>query len=103
VSSKIWEFKLSDVKMFLNYRYMFKHIAIEIWFFNKKRSFLLVFEDKGIRDNIYKFFSENCEKVSKEGISKEDVILMWQEGEISNFDYLMYLNTISNRSFCDLS
>ena len=64
VAAKIWEFKLSDVKMILKYRYMFKHIAIEIWFFNKKRSFLIVFEDKNIRDTIFKFLTDHCEKVS---------------------------------------
>ena len=28
---------------------------------------------------------------------------MWVNGQISNFEYLMYLNTIANRSFNDLS
>ena len=65
VQGIVWEYKLSDVKMFLKYRYMFKHVAIEIWFFNKKRSFLLVFEEKSIRDNVFKFFTDNCEFATK--------------------------------------
>ena len=28
---------------------------------------------------------------------------LWIQGSISNFDYLMFINTISNRSFNDLS
>lgn len=36
-------------------------------------------------------------------MDKRYVQSLWQEGHITNFDYLMYLNTISNRSFNDLS
>lgn len=28
---------------------------------------------------------------------------MWQEGQLSNFDYLMHLNTLAGRSFNDLT
>jgi factor associated with neutral sphingomyelinase activation len=45
---KIQEFKVSDVKFFLKYRYMFQRTGIEIWLCNKKRSILLVFEDHNI-------------------------------------------------------
>lgn len=27
----------------------------------------------------------------------------WQRREISNFDYLMYLNTVAGRTYCDLN
>lgn len=32
-----------------------------------------------------------------------NIINKWINGEISNYDYLMFLNTASNRSFNDLS
>jgi len=54
VTNQVWEIKLSDVKAFLKYRYLFKHNGLEIWFYNKKRSFLLVFEDKYTRDKVEK-------------------------------------------------
>ncbi|MCB0370692.1 MAG: hypothetical protein KDD45_15030, partial [Bdellovibrionales bacterium] len=33
----------------------------------------------------------------------ENITLQWQTRHISNFQYLMYLNLASNRSFSDLS
>lgn len=27
----------------------------------------------------------------------------WQRREITNFDYLMYLNTVAGRTYCDLN
>jgi hypothetical protein len=30
-------------------------------------------------------------------------MLAWQNGEMSNFDYLMYLNSLADRSFNDLA
>ncbi len=33
----------------------------------------------------------------------ENITLQWQTRQISNYQYLMYLNEASNRSFSDLS
>ena len=43
------EFSLRDVKHVSRYRYMFQHNGLELWMYNKKRSLLLVFEDKTVR------------------------------------------------------
>ncbi|XP_068720916.1 lipopolysaccharide-responsive and beige-like anchor protein [Montipora capricornis] len=34
---------------------------------------------------------------------KSTMTQRWQKGEVSNFQYLMFLNTIAGRSFCDLN
>ena len=91
------------MKAFLRYRYMFKHQGLEIWFYNKKRSFLIVFEDKHTMENVYKYLKENCEKVYQHGITQEQITALWAKGQISNFEYIMSLNTLANRSFNDLS
>lgn len=36
-------------------------------------------------------------------ISKEKATDLWDSGHITNFEYLMLLNTFANRSFNDLS
>src|SRR3954453_3784590 len=36
-------------------------------------------------------------------IGQQTVTQRWQRGEISNFHYLMYLNTLAGRSYNDLS
>lgn len=103
VTSKVWEFKASDIKAFLKYRYMFKQIGIEIWLYHKKKSMLLVFEDKKVRDQVLKYLEDNCDKSTNKGVNKSEITDMWVNGQITNFEYLMYLNTLANRSFCDLS
>lgn len=52
---------------------------------------------------VYKFLKDNCEKYQNYGLNKEHVTDMWVNGLISNFEYLMYINSISSRSFNDLS
>jgi hypothetical protein len=42
---------------------------------------------------------ENCLKFE----SLEQITYKWQNKEISNYDYLMHLNQVGNRSFSDLS
>ena len=36
-------------------------------------------------------------------IGQQSITQKWQRGEISNFNYLMYLNTLAGRSYNDLS
>ncbi|KAH7435436.1 hypothetical protein KP509_06G065000 [Ceratopteris richardii] len=33
----------------------------------------------------------------------QDILRAWQEGDISNYDYLLYLNLAAGRTFCDLT
>jgi hypothetical protein len=37
------------------------------------------------------------------GVFNDSVTTRWQRGELSNFAYLMHLNTMAGRSFTDLS
>ncbi|KAL4465900.1 hypothetical protein ABPG74_004137 [Tetrahymena malaccensis] len=103
IDSNIIEYKLSDVKGFLKYRYLMKHQGIEIWFYNKKRSLLLVFEDNQTQQSIFSYLGEACTKVQQYGYNQEQITQLWINNSISNFEYLMYLNTIANRSFNDIS
>ena len=98
------EISLSDIKEIIKYRYMFSSVGLEIWIFNKKKSFLFIFEDQNIQENLYKLLKNKCSKIFPEISSNKNYYReLWINGEISNFDYLMYLNAIANRSFNDLS
>jgi factor associated with neutral sphingomyelinase activation len=43
--------------------------------------------------------SGNCVKIDQ----LENITMMWQNKQISNYDYIMHLNQAGNRSFSDLS
>ncbi len=82
---------------------MFKYQGIEIWLYNKKRSLLIIFDDKHTMETVYKYLQKNCEKTNMNGLSLDSITNLWTKGLISNFEYLMSINTLANRSFNDLS
>jgi len=95
--------KYSYIKGILRYRYRFKHTAVEIWLYNKNYSVLLDFEDNHCREKVFNFLRKHANKRQKNLFDREYVTENWIKGHISNFDYIMFLNIISSRSFNDLS
>eukprot|EP01083_Nonionella_stella_P079904 219353_1 len=64
---------------------------------------LLSFNDsQSTRDNVYNLLNNNV-KHSHSLPSLEDAQSQWINGDLSNFDYLMFLNQQSGRSFNDLT
>ncbi|KAJ3429216.1 beige/beach-related [Anaeramoeba flamelloides] len=91
-------------------RYRLRQSAIEIFLKNKKIYFLKF--DHKVRDKIFEliislkppnltnvFFSVPSEHIKK----KNNLIKKWQNYEISNFEYLMQLNSLAGRTYNDLS
>lgn len=97
------EYNLNEIKYFMKYRYVFKQTALQIWFHNTKHSFLFNFENENSRNLIYNFLKENCKKLRDTCMNLEYVKMMWVNGQISNYNYLIYLNIMANRSYNDLS
>eukprot|EP00475_Leptophrys_vorax_P011463 TRINITY_DN18006_c0_g3_i1.p1 TRINITY_DN18006_c0_g3~~TRINITY_DN18006_c0_g3_i1.p1 ORF type:complete len:1398 (+),score=318.37 TRINITY_DN18006_c0_g3_i1:32-4225(+) len=116
-----------SVRQVYKRRYALQNIAVE--FFNVDgTNFLLVFEDKVQRDlcfwkmksmelsdslgaaaggaGLYNDQSisniEYLEKSRQKSMTKT-ITSKWQAGELSNFEYLMYLNTIAGRSYNDIT
>ncbi len=82
---------------------MFRDIGLSIWFHNKRNSSLFIFEDEKNRNTAYSFLKENCKKLQDSYINIENIKQLWINGQISNYNYLMFLNIMANRSFNDLS
>lgn len=97
------EYDLNEVKYFMKYRYNFKHIGLHIWFHNNKNSSLFVFEHESFRNTCYNYLKDNCKKLQDSCMSIDYVKMMWMNGQISNYNYLIFLNIMANRSYNDLS
>ncbi|OXB84085.1 UNVERIFIED_CONTAM: hypothetical protein H355_012203 [Colinus virginianus] len=115
-------FAYEDIKEVHKRRYLLQPIAIEV-FSGDGRNYLLAFQ-KGVRNKVYQRFlavvpslTDSSESVSgqrpntsvEQGISSrhfelscEDATQVLLRGEISNFQYLMHLNTLAGRSYNDL-
>jgi len=97
------EYDFNEIKFILKYRFMFRDIGLSIWFHNKRNSSLFIFEDEKNRNTAYSFLKENCKKLQDSYINIENIKQLWINGQISNYNYLMFLNIMANRSFNDLS
>ncbi|XP_039614451.1 WD repeat and FYVE domain-containing protein 3 isoform X3 [Polypterus senegalus] len=115
-------FAYEDIKEVHKRRYLLQPIAVEV-FSGDGRNYLLAFQ-KGIRNKVYQRFlavvpslADSSESVSgqrpntsvEQGsgllstlVGEKSVTQRWERGEISNFQYLMHLNTLAGRSYNDL-
>lgn len=59
--------------------------------------------DMKIRDNVYNLLLKQPSLNIKQSLSLKFVQQQWISGNVSNFDYLMFLNQQSGRSFNDLT
>ena len=117
------KFAYENIREVHNRRYLLQEIAMEI-FSNDGRNYLLVFPRK-CRNKIYERLialtpdlndsaqqsiagqrrTINIEQNSgifNALIGEKSVVQRWERGEITNFQYLMFLNTLAGRSYNDL-
>ncbi|KAI9209022.1 uncharacterized protein BJ171DRAFT_437728 [Polychytrium aggregatum] len=91
-------------------RYMLRRSALEI-FFVDQTSYLFNFPQLKDRTRLFsKIVSMRLPKLISadvrnpaEAFRKSDMTERWRRREISNFEYLMYLNTVSGRTYNDLT
>ncbi|XP_062992252.1 WD repeat and FYVE domain-containing protein 3 isoform X3 [Elgaria multicarinata webbii] len=115
-------FAYEDIKEVHKRRYLLQPIAVEV-FSGDGRNYLLAFQ-KGVKNKVYQRFlavvpslTDSSESVSgqrpntsvEQGsgllstlVGEKSVTQRWERGEISNFQYLMHLNTLAGRSYNDL-
>lgn len=96
------KFSISEVTELSLYRYKFSYKAVRVSV--KGKEMIFCFEDKKTAEGILEKLGQKCpntvEKLREELHKYQQ---MWVNGWMSNFDYLMLLNKLANRSFCDIS
>lgn len=107
---------LSAIYAIYRRRYRLRETACELFFNSgKHRSVFFSFgsskSDVTLRNNCLHILMERCPKSAfrhklsmsaSHLVSEHSVQEKWVSGELSNFDYIMALNTLSGRSFNDL-
>jgi len=81
-------------------RHNLSNTGVEL-FFGGKESVFLSFHDAAEREKFFESVSSSCKALSKEPTLGE-VMAQWHEGTLSNFEYLMALNSHSGRTVNDL-
>ncbi|XP_006897794.1 PREDICTED: WD repeat- and FYVE domain-containing protein 4-like [Elephantulus edwardii] len=101
----------SDIKEIHRARFLLQDISLEIFFQNGYSKFL-VFHN-GDRSKAFKSFCSFQPNLKGKGITEDSlnlrkhpgsdrtILQRWQKREISNFEYLMYLNTLAGRTYND--
>ncbi|XP_027715064.1 WD repeat- and FYVE domain-containing protein 4 isoform X3 [Vombatus ursinus] len=104
-------YSYSDIKEIHLMRFLLQEIALEIFFRNGYSKFL-VFHNSD-RSKAFKSFRSLQPGLKGKGITEESLnirksigsektmLQKWQKREISNFEYLMYLNTLAGRTYND--
>eukprot|EP00004_Rigifila_ramosa_P008171 TRINITY_DN1935_c0_g1_i6.p1 TRINITY_DN1935_c0_g1~~TRINITY_DN1935_c0_g1_i6.p1 ORF type:complete len:1836 (-),score=377.69 TRINITY_DN1935_c0_g1_i6:25-5445(-) len=91
---------LRSIKQVHIRRYLLLPVALEI-FFDDGRTNLLVFKSKQEREQAYKTLLELSP--GSEPMPLKQATSAWASGAMTNFEYLMHLNTVAGRSYNDLT
>ncbi|XP_050438205.1 protein FAN-like [Adelges cooleyi] len=92
--------KLSEIKRIIKRRFLLQQVGLEFEYENTQ--LYLTFKNSEIRDSLYNCLL-NQTKLNMEKCDRCIMTLKWQNGAISNFEYLLYLNSLADRTFNDLT
>lgn len=71
--------------------------------YTNKKSYYFTFENNAEREEIYNTLISTLGKEYDSERRLEQITEKWQREEISNYEYLMYLNEAADRTFSDLT
>lgn len=103
----VQSFPLSQVQRIFRRRYLMRQTAVE-FFLSSKQRFLFAFDSQADRDLICDLAERQLPQLGRDLPSSQAARLdlvkqKWQRREISNFEYLMFLNNEADRSCNDLT
>ncbi|OQS02626.1 vacuolar protein sorting-associated protein 53, partial [Thraustotheca clavata] len=98
-------------------RYQLQHVAIEL-FAHDGRNYLITLKSGQERERVFSLLCSKCPNVKGAAsgldrnatnselltkILRNSLMERWIHGEVTNFEYLMHLNTLAGRSYNDLT
>ena len=94
--------KLSEITKLYKRRWRLRNLGFEVFTSNEK-SIFLAFDSETQRDQVYDGLLSRVRSDCETENSVENMTLKWQLREISNFEYLLYLNSAAYRTFSDFT
>ncbi|XP_064610940.1 LOW QUALITY PROTEIN: protein FAN-like [Liolophura sinensis] len=96
--------KLSDVCRVVKRRFLLRQVGMEVYCRTGApcSHLYLSLKTPDVRDALYtRLLAQPLVKLDETG--QDNMTFRWQNGTISNLDYLLYLNSLADRSFNDLT
>ena len=101
-SHPVKSIKYNDITKLYKRRWRLRNLGFEV-FTSATKSIFLAFNTESERDQVFQkllsLINADCETEN----SVENMTLKWQLKQISNFDYLLYLNSAAYRTFSDFT
>ncbi|XP_012260336.2 protein FAN [Athalia rosae] len=103
----VLKIQLKDISQIIKRRFLLRQVGLEIeWRTrrteDKKKHLFLSMRSQIDRDNLYSSLLNQTE-VRPETIQQNQMTMLWQNGTLSNYDYLLYINSLADRTFHDLT
>lgn len=105
-SKKITTIKFNRITKFYKRKVAEGNKGLEICSFSKKmkeKNLFLVFENEYNRNLMYELIKNNVNKEVETNISLDKFTHLWVEGKISNYEYLIIINSVAERTKNNLS
>jgi factor associated with neutral sphingomyelinase activation len=101
-ASPVEKYALKDILRVVQRRYALRHVGLEI-FMESNTSSYFTFKSQATRDAVFDLLTTQPGMTKLQHENQAQTTFRWQCGIISNFEYLMYLNSLAHRSFNDLA
>ncbi|XP_049854679.1 protein FAN-like [Schistocerca gregaria] len=100
----VLKIQLKDIKRLIKRRFLLRQVGLEIYCDNCSHvnHLYLCLKNASDRDNLHsELLAQSA--LHLDNTDQEMMTLQWQNGVLSNFDYLLYLNSLGDRTFNDLT
>ncbi|XP_008547834.1 protein FAN [Microplitis demolitor] len=102
----VLKINIKNVKNILKRRFLLRPIGLEIKWTkppeNKVEYLFLSVKNQDDRDKLYESLI-NQPELKLEIVPQNQMTIQWQNGALSNYDYLLYINSLADRTFHDLT